>query len=112
MFPEIYMPDEDSPFYLEFNYTNWRLEDHHYVILFEKIEWTDKGMDRADAQATPLPRWVMHGRVLLRDGMEHLERYPPEGRRLVPCRRSFVMDGMRDVAVVKYDDDRVEDVHI
>lgn len=77
---------------LEFDYNNWRGDDHSYVIKVESIEFGpyDKG------GGTPRPRdqwsWVVHGDVITRDGEERSDMGPTR-------RRTFLLSDIKNVKV-------------
>jgi hypothetical protein len=52
----------------KFTYTNWRDEEHTYVVQVEGIEYTARGDD------SETPRWMLHGVNTWRDGVPRKER--------------------------------------
>ena len=66
---------------MRFEYTNWRGEDHEYVVRPESLDCVNymHGKDKE------LMVWVMHAWVITRD---------KESR---PGRRTFILNGLRNV---------------
>lgn len=64
--------------YLKFKYTNWRGDDHEYVIAPEGVSY-----------GTPDQRWYLNGELILRDGDPREDMGPTR-------RRSFVIEDIRD----------------
>ncbi len=74
---------------LSFTYTNWRGQEHRYVIEPEgKIEFGPYDQGGMHPGQEP-SAWVMHGKVVTRDG----DPRPEMGTR----RRTFLMAEMRDI---------------
>jgi hypothetical protein len=80
---------EGDPLMLRFKYTNWKGDNHEYVILVESIEFGayDKG------GTTPRPAsewsWVVHGDVVTRDGDTR--------RNMGTRRRTFMLAELREI---------------
>lgn len=68
---------------LRFNYTNWRGEDHEYLVEPETIQFMTSVPAREDADDEP--HWVLNAGVIARDGKSR------EGR------RSFILAHLREV---------------
>lgn len=76
---------------LKFRYTNWKGEEHEYVIEPEGISYSDYPPGEEPK------RWQLHGMVVTRDGdpRPQLSHHPGERR------RSFLLVGLRDVEEVQ-----------
>lgn len=59
-------PITPHPQELKFRYTNWRGEEHTYVVRLESLEIGPYG--DAGRRENNEPTWVLHGHVLYRDG--------------------------------------------
>ena len=78
---------KDRSVLLAFDYTNHRGDSHRYVIEPEKIECGPYDQGGLNEQ---LERWVLHGKVITRDG----DRRAELGQQR---RRTFQMDGLRNI---------------
>lgn len=84
------------PLKLKFDYTNWRGEDHTYVVVVEKVEhgpFQPEGIDnRPDAEK----RWALHGNVVTRDGSPRQSAEAKErGEAASDVRRTFILADIR-----------------
>lgn len=76
---------------IEFDYVNWRGDDHRYVLAVESFEFRSYGQAGIDPSAEP--QWVLHGHIVSRDGDTRPELADHPGNR----RRTFLMSIMRNV---------------
>lgn len=77
---------------IEFDYVNWRGDDHRYVITVESFEFRPY-LDSHQPDPAGTPQWVVHGHVITRDGDTRPELAGHPGNR----RRTFLMSIMRNV---------------
>lgn len=71
---------------VEFDYVNWRGQDHHYVIVTESFVFGMYGEG-------VIPEWHLNGNVVTRDGDIRPEMGPTR-------RRSFLLHKMRNLRSV------------
>lgn len=75
------------PARIKFKYVNWRGGDHEYIIDCESVEFGP--YDNGGKNNGP-SLWVLHGRLVTRDGDPRKDLYTTR-------RRTFIMNDMRDV---------------
>lgn len=73
---------------LEFDYVNWRGDDHHYVIEPEGLTWEEYPGDVSPEG------WFVHGMVVTRDGDPRKDMGPAR-------RRSFRLVKMKNLMEVE-----------
>jgi hypothetical protein len=73
---------------VQFDYTNWRGDDHTYRVVIESISYGLHGAKPGESV------WQLHGYVTQRDGVSRL-------RQDANSRRSFELFGIRDMEVVQ-----------
>lgn len=70
---------------IKFKYTNWKGDDHEYVIQVESVEYGHYDGSGINADVR---NWVLHGDVITRDG----DSRDDMGTR----RRTFLIEKIRD----------------
>jgi hypothetical protein len=79
---------------VEFDYTNWHQEDHHYVVDCESIEFGPYHAGGLDQSPGAKAVWVLNGNVVTRDGDRRDGMGPTR-------RRTFILNDIRNPALVK-----------
>lgn len=75
---------------VRFRYVNWHGNEHVYEIVVEGVEfgaYDEKGNSPRDRAEW---RWVLHGRVIMRDDSSRPEMGPTR-------RRTFILDKIKDL---------------
>lgn len=81
----IYVPFPKAQVPIAFEYTNWRDEDHSYLVQPEAIEYAVYSPGGVDVE--PKYTWLMHAHVLQRDNADR------------PGRRTFILHNLRWVSI-------------
>lgn len=74
---------------VQFDYTNWRGDEHTYRVAIESISYGPHSADDLEESV-----WQLHGYVTQRDGVSRLKQD-------ANSRRSFKLFGIRDMKVVQ-----------